>query len=502
MPDLARGFLVAGAVYCVLLLVLGVLGRKARGEATLSDFYLADRSLGLGVLLLTLFATQYSGNSLSGFPGQTYREGLAYYMAVTFMVAIVGGYLLFAPRLRELARAGDYLTPSDFLRERFGSPALEGVGTAILIFTLGNFLLAQLMAMGHAIAGLSGGRIPYAWGVVGGGAVILAYELAGGMRAVAWTDALQGIILMAGLLLAAVLLTRLVGGPAEVISAIAAAAPEKVAPPAWRTCNLWLSNFLLLGLGGPLYPQAIQRIYAARSLGDLRRALMAMAFLPHLAITTVVFVGLAGLVLFPGLSGTDADGITFRVLAHLVQAEPLAYLPVLLVLLAVAAAIMSTADSCLLSLSSLLTRDVAARLRGLDRQEAERLTGLGSLSSVLVMVLLVAVALRPLTTLWDLLVLKFEVLIQLSPAFVLGTLHRADEPRAFAARDLLAGLGAGLVVALGLTFSGHRLLVGFHVGTLGVAANYLTVVGVRALRFRRSLAGGSVPPTPSPGHRS
>jgi Na+/proline symporter len=484
MPDLARGFLVAGAIYGVLLLTLGAVSRRRRGRDTLSDFYLADRSLGLVVLLLTLFATQYSGNSLSGFPGQTYREGLAYYMAVTFMVAIVGGYLLFAPRLRQLAREGSYLTPSDYLRERFGSPVLEGVGTVILIVTLVNFLLAQLMAMGHAISGLSGERIPYAWGVIGGGAVILAYELAGGMRAVAWTDALQGIILVAGLLVAAALLWRIVGSPAEVISAIGLVAPEKVAPPGWRTCNVWLSNFLLLGLGGPLYPQAIQRIYAARSLRDLRRALMTMAFLPHLAITTVVFVGLAGLVLFPGLSGTEADGVTFRVLAHAVEVEPLAYLPVLLVLLAVAAAIMSTADSCLLSLSSLLTRDVAARLKGLDGERAERLTGLGSLSSILVMVALVAVALRPLATLWDLLVLKFEILIQLSPAFVLGTLHRADEPGAFSARDLLAGLGAGLAVALGLTFSGHRLLWGFHAGTLGVAANYLAVVSSRRWRFR------------------
>jgi len=484
MPDLARGFLVAGAVYGVLLLTLGALSRMRRGRDTLSDFYLADRSLGLVVLLLTLFATQYSGNSLSGFPGQTYREGLAYYMAVTFMVAIVGGYLLFAPRLRQMAQEGSYLTPSDYLRERFGSPALEGVGTAILIVTLVNFLLAQLMAMGHAISGLSGGRIPYAWGVIGGGTVILAYELAGGMRAVAWTDALQGVILVAGLLLAAALLYRIVGSPAELISAIAAVAPEKVAPPGWRTCNLWLSNFLLLGLGGPLYPQAIQRIYAARSLRDLRRALMTMAFLPHVAITTVVFVGLAGLVLFPGLSGTEADGITFRVLAHVVAVEPLAYLPVLLVLLAVAAAIMSTADSCLLSLSSLLTRDVAARLGGLDGRRAERLTGLGSLSSILVMVALVAVALRPVVTLWDLLVLKFEILIQLSPAFVLGTLHRADEPGAFSARDVLAGLGAGLLVALGLTFTGHRVLWGFHAGTLGVTANYLSVVIFRRARFR------------------
>ncbi|MEZ5332297.1 MAG: hypothetical protein R2991_09660 [Thermoanaerobaculia bacterium] len=59
-----------------------------------------------------------------------------------------------------------------------------------------------------------------------------------------------------------------------------------------------------------------------------------MAFLPHVAITTAVFVGLAGLVLFPGLSGPEADGITFLVLGHLAHVQPLAYVPVLVVLLA------------------------------------------------------------------------------------------------------------------------------------------------------------------------
>ncbi|MEZ5332295.1 MAG: hypothetical protein R2991_09650 [Thermoanaerobaculia bacterium] len=94
MPDLAGGFLVAGAAPWRPASPW-FLGRRRRSSKTLSDPYSPTARSGRGVLLLTLFATQYSGNSLSGFPGQTYREGLAYVMAVTFfMVAIVGGYLL------------------------------------------------------------------------------------------------------------------------------------------------------------------------------------------------------------------------------------------------------------------------------------------------------------------------------------------------------------------------------------------------------------------------
>lgn len=478
----SRGLLIACGLYIAALLVIGWRSRRARRGDSLSEFYLAGRSLGTLVLLFTLFATQYSGNSLSGFPGQTYREGLAYYMSVTFMVGIVGGYLLFAPRLFHESRRRAFVTPTDYIVARFGSPLLAGMVTTILAITLANFLLAQLMAMGHAFAGLTAGGVPYWAGVVGGAAVILVYELMGGMRAVAWTDALQGGILFLGLLLAVYLLSDVVGSPAAVVATIAEVAPHKVASPSLEVCALWLSNFLLLGLGGPLYPQAIQRIYAARRLADLRRALATMAVLPHVAITTVVFLGLAGIALFPDLVGAEADQITFRVLGHLVAENPVAYWPVLVVTLGVLAAIMSTADSCLLSLSSILTKDVFARWRRLDDAAAEGLTRLGSLVSILVMLGLVALALRPLTTLWNLLVIKFEILIQLSPAFVLGTLHGADDPRGYHARDILRGLIAGLLVALTLYFAGLRSWHGLHAGTLGVAVNYLTAVASRALR--------------------
>lgn len=479
--DLTFGLFIAGGVYITLLVIIGLLSRRARRETSLADFYLAGRTLGPFVLLLTLFATQYSGNSLSGFPGQTYREGVAYYMSVTFMVGIVTGYLLFAPRLFRAARAGGFVTPTDYLAARFGSPALNYLSATIFTIALLNFLLAQLMAIGHATAGLTDGRIPYWLGVVGGATIILLYELLGGMRAVAWTDALQGMVLAGGLLLAVALLISEIGSPAEVLRQVAALAPEKMASPSLSLCLLWVSNFLLLFLGAPLYPQAIQRIYAARSLTDLRRALATMALLPHLAISTVVFIGVAGIAIFPVAEGFSSDQITFKVLAYLVENQPLAYVPVVVVMMAVVAAIMSTADSCLLSVSSILTKDFIGRIRGLGADDEVRLARIAPISSIVIMVLIGALAVRPLSTLWGLLVIKFEILIQLSPAFVLGTLHEPGEPGGYRGRDVLVGLAVGLILALGLYASGHSQVLGIHAGVIGVVANYLSCWASRRL---------------------
>ncbi|MEE8111330.1 MAG: sodium:solute symporter family protein [Acidobacteriota bacterium] len=490
MIDFGHDLLVWSAVYVVLLLAIGAWGRKAKRERTLSDHFLAGRSIGFGVLLLTLFATQYSGNSLSGFPGQTYREGISYFMSVTFMVGIVAGYLLFAPRLFVMARRGRYLTPTDFLAERFRSAPLNYFSAVIFSLTLCNYLLAQLMALGHAFSGLTGDQIPYWVGVVGGALVVLIYETLGGLRAVAWTDAIQGMILFIGLLLVVFLIFFEVGSPAALLESVREQAPEKIANPGWSTCFVWLSNFLLLALGAPLYPHAIQRIYAARKLLDLKRALAIMAFLPLFAISAVVFIGVAGIILFPDLERIASDRISFQVLGYLVQHNRLAYYPVLVVMMAVIAAIMSTVDSALLSLSSIFTKDFTARIRGLGDREAERLTRVAPLFSVLILITLVLIALRPFTTLWGLLVIKFEILIQLSPAFVLGTLHDREDPRAFSTREILTGLTLGMAILVCFLAVGIRSVNGLHAGTLAVAVNYGSVFLMR--KFRNVIKNGDI----------
>ena len=101
-----------------------------------------------------------------------------------------------------------------------------------------------------------------------------------------------------------------------------------------------------------------------------------------------------------------------------------------------------------------------------------------------VMAIVLALALRPPTTLWALLVIKFELLIQMSPAFVLGTLIDSEDRRSFHGNDIQAGLLVGLVVSLALYGSGLRSPGGFHAGAVGVSVNYATAVTARWFRLR------------------
>ena len=122
LPFGVGGFTVIG-LYLAGLLVIGWFGRRAQKENSMRDFYLGGSGIGFIALLLTLYATQYSGNTMLGFSGKAYRTGFAFLVSVHFMISIIVGYLLFAPQLHRLSKKYGFITPTDFLNHRFGSQA-------------------------------------------------------------------------------------------------------------------------------------------------------------------------------------------------------------------------------------------------------------------------------------------------------------------------------------------------------------------------------------------
>ncbi|MDH4063092.1 MAG: sodium:solute symporter family protein [Acidobacteriota bacterium] len=457
--------LAAFGVFLSALLILGYRARGARRDESLSDFYLAGRTLGPVVLLATLYATQYSGNSLIGYPGETYRIGFAWIMSVGFMMAIVVMYLALAPRLFPLAARHGYITPGDWIDHRYRTPALTWTANVLWVVAISNYLLAQLMAMGHVTEGITGGAVPYWVGVVVFTLVIIVYESLGGMRAVVWTDALQGLLLIVGLIgvLAVILPT-----PAhlrELTEWVVVNQPSKAAVPAWDVIVNWASTIVLIGLSGSVYPQAIQRIFAARDLRALKRSICQMAFLPLVTMVPVVLIGIYALQHLSGLSGITADQVMPLILREWTGGSAMLFGLSLAVLIAVLAAIMSSADSVLLSLSSILAKDVLGStvLKGAPES---RLTQVGKRLSWGIVTVLVVIAVVPRITLWGLIEFKMEVLAQIWPAFVLG-LHW----RRLTGGAVLVAMLIGVAVSIGLTATGHPRVWGVHAGVVGLAAN-------------------------------
>jgi SSS family solute:Na+ symporter/sodium/pantothenate symporter len=484
------------ALVLYVLAVIGVaeLARRAREDHTPADHFLAGRGLGVSVLFLTLYATAYSGNSLLGYPGEAYRRGFSWIMSTGFMMSIIVVFHAMVPRLRPLAIRHHFLTPGDWIRHRFGA---EPRGRAVLVacaalmtLALANFLLAQLTAMGHVTSQVTDGAVPFAAGVAGLALLILFYETLGGMRAVAWTDTAQGLLMLFGL---AALLHWVLGdsgGLGATTQAVTGLRPEAVAVPPRSAQVNWASTVVLLGLASVVYPQAIQRIYAARDGRALSRAMMLMTFMP-LATTTVVFlIGVAAIPRLEALGGVEADTVMPRLLEQWAAAGPVQSVLAIAVFVGALAAIMSTADSVLLSLSSIVAIDL------LDRSpHDEATTRLGKRLAGAIMLGAVLLALSPRLTLWRLIELKMELLIQCVPAFLLA-LHW----RGLRATPTLAGIAVGTLVAGGAALAGVKRVEGVHVGLLGLAANAAVAV-LGSLLVQADSAGRTGTGTPSASAR-
>lgn len=464
--------LVALGLYLAVLVVIALVARRARIDASPADHFLAARHLGVFVLFLTLYATTYSGNSLLGYPGEGYRRGYSWVMATGFMMSIVVAFHALVPRLRPIATRLRFVTPGDWIRHRFGdgraAVQLRVVVGVLMAVALGNFLLAQLIAMGLVAAEFTGGLLPYWAGVIGLAGLILFYETLGGLRAVAWTDAAQGILMLAGLAALLGWLLGEVGGLGAVTRQVAATRPAAVAVPDVRENLNWASSIVLLGLASVVYPQAIQRVYAARDGAALKRSMALMTFMPLVTTLVVTLIGIAAIPRLEHLGVLEADRVMPRLLAEWAAVGPLAAGLATLVFLGALAAIMSTADSVLLSLGAVLALDVFGR----GARDADT-TRFGKRMAAGGMFLALVVALMPELrgTLWGLVELKMELLIQCVPAFLLA-LHWG-RPRA---RAVLSGVLVGAVVAVTLRLAGHTRLAGVHVGVLGLAVNTLVTV--------------------------
>ncbi|PCJ61866.1 MAG: hypothetical protein COA79_06110 [Planctomycetota bacterium] len=461
-------------LYIFVLLVIGWFGKKARKKESLKEFYLAGNGFGFIVLVLTLYATQYSGNTLLGFTGRAHKVGFSWVMSLHFMTAIVVFYLIFAPKLYTLSKKYSFITPTDYLNQRFSNKGINIIATIIMVLGLINYLLSQFIAMGRLVEGLTDidPFKAFVIAVVGLAIVMLIYESLGGLRAVAWTDVIQGFILFIGFGVLIALVLNKYGSMGEITQQIFnnPEISKKAMPPAPVVIRGWFSYILIVGMGAALYPQAIQRIYAAKSAKTLRRSLQVMAFFPLTTTLIALVVGIFGIIHFSTLE--NSDQVLSVMLSDIQNDTTVGYWLVVILFAAVLAAIMSTADSALLAISSMLTKDIYSGIINKTASE-ETLTKLGKKISIFVVIILIGLAIllrnEPIVKLLD---KKFDMLIQLVPAFFIGIHWKRLRPY-----PVFFGILIGLIIAIGLSLIGHNKPFNIHAGIYGLIVNLFISIG-------------------------
>ncbi|MCP4038110.1 MAG: sodium:solute symporter family protein [bacterium] len=482
---------VALVLYIAALAGIAEVARRARVDASAGDHFLAGRQLGTMVLFLTLYATAYSGNSLLAYPGRAYSSGYSFIMSTGFMMSIMVVFHVLAPKLRRAASLHGFVTPGDWVRHRFrADPAAArrvlvlAVGILMSI-ALANFLLAQLKAMGHVASVVTGGAVRYEFGVAGLAIFILFYETRGGMRAVAWTDAVQGILMFVGLGALLSWILSGAGGLEAVTRAVAEQRPAAIAVPDARTCASWFSTIVLLGLASVVYPQAIQRIYAARDGRTLSNSFALMSFMPLVTTLVVTLIGIAAIPILGDLEGRANDEVLPLLLSSWAEPGGAGRIGAVVVFVGALAAIMSTADSCLLSLGSMMAGDLLG-----DEGNREQGAARGKRFAAILLIAMIPFAFFEDLSLWRLLELKMELLLQCVPAFLMAIHWRGQRADA-----TVVGLLVGTVFGVGLTLFGVPRIYGVHTGIVGLALNAsVVVVGSKALGAPQTQVTSAGPP--------
>ena len=468
--------------YGILVLVIGyVAGRQQPGvRDSAAGYYLAGKNLGIVALFFTLYATQYSGNTIVGYAPTAYREGFVWWQSVAFMTAIVAAYLLFAPRLYAIAKRQSFITPTDWIRHRFNYTPVTLLAIFLMLWGLGNYLVEQLVAMGQGISGLTGDTIPYQVGVLAFVIVMLTYSWMGGMRAVAFTDVMQGIALLVGIVV------MLIGGLYLIDGNLSGATqylidnePAKAAVPTTDVSINWVSMVIMIGLGAAVYPHAIQRIYSAESERTLKRSLARMAWMPPITVGLVCIVGIIGISLFPDLSTGESEQLVGMLANEVASINLFFYVMMILLFGGVVVAIVSTADSALLAFSSMVSRDIYSQYINPQASEGRQVR-VGKFLGIVAIAIILLIAWNPPSTLFAIFVLKFELIVQVSPAFILGLYWSR-----LAAKPVFFGMLVGALTAGALTIFGIGTIYGVTGGIVGLILN-LAICIVGSLLFPHS----------------
>lgn len=357
--------------YAILGTVVAYLSRRNIGRG-MTEFFLANRTIGGLLGALTYSATTYSAFMMIGLAGYTYKGGVG---ALGFELIYLSGLVLavfFGPRFWLAGQRYGYISPAEMLAHRFQS-SWVGMAAALaaLVFLI-PYSAVQLMGIGYLLNGLSHGAIPYLAGILIAGALAIIWAWIAGLRSVAWTDALQSIVMIiaaAGVLFYAVY--HLLGGWTTFTATLEQDYPQWLTVPGPGFFNFQA----FLGLTLPWFffclsnPQVSQRLFAPPSLRSMRVMLRGFLVFGFLYTLISVLWGFSTLVLEPGLKSPDMATPTLLGSAGIPPALAL------IAMAGIMAAAISTIDSILLTLSSMFARDVYRPLRPSISEDQELAVG-------------------------------------------------------------------------------------------------------------------------------
>jgi SSS family solute:Na+ symporter len=276
-----------------------------------------------------------------------------------------------------LGRQFGYMTVAEVVGGRWKSPTLAVVISLMLIIYTVPYLMTGLLGAGRTLEALTDGFVTLNVGMVVVATAVLVYLLLGGMRGAAWVNTFQTAVFLIGGLAIFGVIAAVLGGPAEATRRVVEDYPELMS----RGRMPWQQFFsygIIVALSPIVFPQLFMRLLTGRDPKTLKQTMCIYPVPAFLMMFLMATVGMWGRTAIPDLQGAESDAILPLLLT---QFTPIWMMGILGA--AAFAAMMSTMDSQLLSVTTMIARDFLSRSRLKDAPEETMVR----ISRVLVLVL-------------------------------------------------------------------------------------------------------------------
>ncbi len=418
-------------LYLAAVIYIGVFAFR-RGKESSEDFFLANRSLGSAIFLLSLFGTNMTAVAILGSSGIAYSRGIGVYglMASSSGIVIPLTIFFIGTRLWALGKRFGYMTQVQFIRERW---ECSGIGTFIFALTaamLVPYIIIGVMGGGQtleaisSVRGADGVMRPWVSYEIGGGIValvVMSYVFFGGMRGTAWVNAFQTVLFLCFGAIAFMLIARSLGGFDQIMQKLAANPKAATLLSRERIPTREFFSYLFIPLSSIMFPHISIMCLTAKKVSAFKKTVIFYPLCIMLIWLPSVYLGVVAASQFPGLKPGEADDVVIRLL--------MAHTDVWLagILSAGIMACVMASDSQILALCTMFTEDVFAYYGGKQRfgDRAQVWTGRAFVVAITLFAYFVALALKDKAGIFELAIrFAFSGFASLAPVMVAALFWR------------------------------------------------------------------------------
>ncbi len=452
--------------YLAVILYIGIFAFR-KGKATSEDYFVASRSLGPYVFLLSLFGTNMTAFAILGSSGLAYQRGIGVYglMASASGLVIPLSIFFIGTRLWALGKRFGHMTQVQFFRDRWECSFIGTVLFALTAVMLVPYIIIGMMGGGHTLETLTtvndaasnsvmievlrNGQtilepkhwISYELGSAIVAVVVMSYVFFGGMRGTAWVNAFQTVMFLTFGTLAFVLIAKNLGGFDHIVERLAANPKTEGLLTRARISQQEFFSYTFIPLSAIMFPHIAIMCMTAEKVTAFKKTVI---FYP-LCIAAIwlpsVFLGLVAADQFPGLKPGESDDVILRLLTANTGVVVAGFLGA-----AIMACVMAT-DSQILALGTMFTKDIVSYYAGAERfSEATVVwTGRAFVVTITVVAYFIALALEDKAGIFELAIrFAFSGFAALAPVMLAALFwKRSTKWGALAAALWVAGTMAG-----------------------------------------------------------